>query len=161
MKVERKISITNTIKVFLIVLATVIFFYGCTVSKEAGEKRAIVNAAEKIEFTVVEKENEKLMYSNTKCDFVCVIKNKSNAEFDRISGAFKIMNFQGKVLSSGKASFSTYFEAKSEYEFKLTWEMDYDENSIEILESDFSKLRFSFEVEEIIYDGYEVVKVKK
>ena len=161
MNAEKKNSLTRRLQIILLVLASILFIYGFPSAKAAGEARAARNAAEDVELTVTDKSIKSVWSSSMRFEFACTIKNNSDVTLDGISGAFKIMDRDGKVLSSGTASFSGEFEPDGEYDFKLNWETDITEKTMKIYDYDFEDLRFSYEIEEVTYNGYHTVEVDK
>ena len=161
MNAERTNAIIKKVTIILLVIATLVFFYGCISAKQAGEERAARKAAKKIELVVTEKQNSSVSSYSISCDFVCTIKNESKVEINGIVGTFKIMDQNDNVLSSGEASFNGDFKPESEEDFKLNWRMDITEKHKQVYEADFSELKFSFEIEEVTYNDFETVEIKK
>ena len=161
MNIKSKSGLAKQIQIILLILTTLVFFYGFPIAKEAGEERKIQKAAEKIELIVTDKINESKSYRSLEYDLLCTIKNDSDVTFDAISGIFKIMDLDGNVLSEGEAKFSGDLEGKSEKKYKLTWTSEITDKNMKAFESDFSNLKFSYEIKEITYNGFETVEIKK
>ena len=176
-KMSKIIQKTLTI---LIVITSIVFCYGLGASAIAGqqrdeaEKERIVQelsmeAVEKIEIVIANKTNRYAYTSSVKFDFSFIIKNNNNIAVNYIEGIFQVKDCDGNVLSYGTAYFGTTmtttergykFPQNSEQTYTLTWEEDMTDGAIEIWNSEYSDLEFSFEITKIRLENNSVIDVK-
>ena len=159
-------------QIALVVLAAILFIFGCVSSSEAGKKREnerlAREAAEGIEISITEKTNDSWSSSYAEFNFDFVIKNGCDVGLEYISGVFKVMDQEGNLLTSGDTYFGTSIisvahdptlDANEEKTYTLSWRMDSSENSEKIWKSDFGALSVSFEVKKIRVAKGETVDV--
>ncbi len=169
-------KIAKIIQKLLIVVLVITCFvfcvgYGSTeiASKERGDTADAKKALKNIEVTFTGKENESYYSNEVEFNFTVGIKNDYKKAVNYIEGTLTIKNREGKVLTTGTASFGTTLSttvngyqlpAKSERSYSLTWEDALTDDTMEIWESEFSDLEFSFEITGIRVENGSVAQVK-
>lgn len=147
------------IQKILFIIACVAFVFGFIISLGASKIKSYEKAAKKNEISITDKSNIEVVSNYITCNFDFTFKNNSKKEISRIIGTMTIKDKNDKVLSYGTASFTGEFSPKSELTFDLDWRMSYDEDAIEVWNTEFELLYISFEITEI-YSDYTPYEVK-
>ena len=156
-KAAKNMRTVLTLLLVVSILAFLFNVYGAySADQDRANARAAKRAAKQIELVVTNKANGREGYSSVTFEFSMDITNNFSEPINYIEGVFTIMEKDGNVLSYGNANFGTdyttttdrafKFPSKSTQKYTLSWDSDITDNSIKIWNSDFSDLRFSFEV---------------
>lgn len=150
----------RTILTLLLVAAILVFLSNAGNAYFATQKRQQAREAKKaatnIELVVTGKANESAYGDNVKFKFTIDIQNSGKVDVNYVEGVFTVMDKDGNVLTCGDANFGTdlmntpersfSFPAKSTKTYTLTWNADLSDDIVELWETDFADLRFSFEM---------------
>lgn len=157
---EKKLNLLGKIKTVLLILAIGAFLFGVVTSYKAGKERSYERAAQEIEITITNKINKRAYSDSVSFDFSFLIKNGSDLSLDTFAGVMKISDAEGKLLSTGEATFRGEILPGEESMFTLTWEED-NENGADIWYADFAQLAISFRITEVCFeDEYEMTEVE-
>lgn len=156
---EKKNKLTKKAQTVLLVISCIVFIYGAVTSYQAEVIRSLEKAAEKFEFAITEKTNDRITSSSFYYNFGFIIKNNSDKNASRIEGTLKIMDKDEKLLSSGTAYFSSDFKPGAEKMFNLNWEMDMTSSGEQIWESDLDDLIISYDIETMYFEDGQMVEV--
>ena len=150
----------------LVVIASIAFVYGLGASVNGKIKREerreneriqglCQEAAEDCEIAITNKVNSYEYSSSLKVELTITIENKYSMAINYIEGELEIMDSEGNVLSSGTAYFGTTatttergysFPADSKETYTLKWEMNKTAGAVQIWNSDYSTLSFSYKI---------------
>jgi hypothetical protein len=166
-------KILHKMLTILLVVASLLFCYGAVTSGQAEKERTMqrdaLAAVENIEVNITDKVNEYAYSYGLKFCFEVVIQNNYNKAINYVEGILKIKDLEGNQLTYGTAYFGTTsdttslgykFPPNSRQTYTLTWENDLTDGAVEIWESEYSDLKFSFEITRIRVENNEIVEVK-
>lgn len=157
---EKKFKLINKIKKVLLVLSIIALLFGVVTSYKAGKERSYQRAAQKIEITITNKINKQAYSDSVSFDFSFLIKNGSDLSLDSLAGVMNISDADGKLLSTGEATFRGEIRPGDESMFTLSWNED-NENGADIWYADFAQLAISFRITEVCFeDEYEMTEVE-
>ena len=169
------VNIIKAIMVFLIIVSSIMFCYGALASLKAeGERKREHEAemlkeisrevAKSMEVNITNKRNGTEWTNSIEFAFDVEIKNNSDTNVNHIEGVLEIKDHNGKVLSSGTAEFGDAyagkncdFPANSTQKYILTWNAGRSDETIEIRDNEFSKLKFLFTITSIAIQDKKVV----
>jgi tetratricopeptide (TPR) repeat protein len=170
----KKLKWINKAQIFLTVIASIAFIFGCVFSRQAGEERGYQKDAQSVadvmEISVTNKTNTDGSTSTFEFTFEFVIENKSSVDVNYVAGVLTIMNADGVTLLSGETYFGTvsnttalgyYMPKKSALTFSLEWDTGITDSTQELWETGFSSLNISFELTNIRLENGEIVEVER
>jgi hypothetical protein len=133
------------------------------------KQKQAIKALEKIDVNVIDKANVYAYTNKVEFGFTFVIKNDNDVAIDYLEGMFEVKKSDGAVLSYGTASFGRnsstngrgYMIPKnSEESYTLTWKDDMTDGTVELWNSEYSDLEFSFEITSIRLEDSSIVEIK-
>lgn len=149
-----------------LILGIILLFRGCDAEQEPSVP---IEVLENIDIDITNKANKNESYSSLEFEITLVFKNNNDTAVNYIEGIFEIKDRDGNKLANCAVYFGTTlnttelgykFPANSEKVYTFTLEDDKTDNAIEIWNSEYSELDFSFEITKIRIENDSVMDVE-